>query len=1241
MEEPYVGLGHFTEEYADRFFGRDTECSLIIGNLRAARLTLLYAESGVGKSSVLRAGVVARLHGFAENDLRARGRPRLVPVVFSAWSEAPVAALVRAIAEAVGPYLTGDASLELPEDDLERALEAASAALDTTLLVVLDQFEEYFLYPDEQPEGNRVADQIARCVNHAGLRANFLISIREDSYARLGDLFRGKVTNVYANFLHLDFLDRGGARESIEKPIERVNELQANGQPYELEPALVDAVLDEVGRDQIEAADEDGHRDGGDHRDEIETTYLQLVMRRLWEEETGAGSQRLRLQTLERLGGSQAVITSHLDRAMDDETDGAGLTDAQRLVAASIFHFLVTSGGTKIALTAKDLSDLSGRPLAEVEPVLRHLSSPALHILRPVVSENGQGEPRFEIFHDALARPIVAWRGRVEAAELDARLERERAEKEKAQRAAVEAEQREASERRRKRLALALLGVAVVAMLAILVGSLVEQRDLADQRDKANQSVAAVERMSNLSGSPTFGLGALALASAEAYGLSHTREARNLALKSLGANVGLGRVAVGHTGAVRSVAFWPDSDAFVTGGYDRTVRLWDARGEEIGSPQVNPTEVASVAVSVLPDGTRVLAAGLDGGIVKLWTVAESGRLRSVDTLRTHAGFAQGLAFDPRNPSLLAAGGLGARISLWDVSNPSHARPLGSRRTDGGVSDLAFTASGRKLLAASAIGEAWRVSDAGFLDPGSDSLDPRVVWSVATARNGSYAFGTETGVDVWDAARGRKRYIRLPGEVESLAFARGGSVLVTGDNDWNVTTWDVASGRPFGPPRFTLGTPVLDVAVSPDGETIAGGGAEGLVKLWPLDPAHPLASTVGGLSPEELGYALPVLRSLTANDDGTVAVAGTKGTSVWRLGDRGESGLAPRPLTRVPGASAAVALDGDLLAVARGNAFVLEDIGAGCASMPAEPCKLGIPARPHSVAPVRSMVLAEHRHRLLLASSGQREGDSVLNLWDVTDTARTGEIKHLSLRRIHTKAHGGINQVAFSRADSLVAVATEDGKLRVWDIRIPSRPRGIEISDARGNEDQPVRAIAFSPGGEWLASGGGDKQVVLWKVTRHGSGAPTVEATPGALFQEQTVLSIGFSPNGETLAVGGEEGRTCLYEVEDRTPLGQCLVGHATEGGGQGIKAVDFVPLPGGGSVLLTTGVGQPIVAWRSILWNLSDNEQVDQGILANLCAIGGRNLTSNEWSFVFGSTDLAGERHKTCERYPLLVGGDE
>lgn len=1243
VENPYVGLTHFTEEYADRFFGRDTECALIIGNLRAARLTLLYAESGVGKSSALRAGVVARLHGFADHDLRTRGTPRLVPVVFSSWSERPVPALVRAIADATRPYLAEGKMPALPEDDLEGAIELAGAALDATLLIVLDQFEEYFLYPDDEVEERQIAAQIATCVNRPDLRANFLISIREDSYARLGDLFRGRINNVYGNFLHLDFLRRAGATESILKPIERANELDPDGEPFELEPALLAAVLDQVGRGRIAG---DGNGADGGSNDEIETTYLQLVMRRLWEEETGSGSRRLRLRTLEDLGGAEAIIRGHLDRAMEG-TDGgdAGLGEDQRRVAASIFHFLVTSGGTKIALTAKDLADLSELPQTQIEPVLQHLSAPGLHILRPVVSEDGQRQTRFEIFHDALAQPIVDWRTRVEEAELDARVAREREEKEQAQRAAAEAERRAAREEKRKRLALGLLGLAVVALLAGAAYFAIDQGNLADQRDADADSVRAAERISELVGAPTFGLSAAALASVEAYRLSPTLEARNQALGELQLDPAMPLIVGGHTRRVNTVAFWPGSDKFASGGSDGTVRLWDARGEELEKPLVNASrEVESVAVSEPTDaGTRVVVAGMWPGAVRLWEIEETGEVRFQRNLpEIGADDVWGLAFNPRVPGMLAVGDSDGQVALWDLSAPEHPRRLGVAQAGGRILDLAFTARGRELVVAgSGGGQAWGVSDAGFANLEPVTVMPQRVESVATAANESYAFGSHRGITLWDEDRERTLRFVVRGGVSSLAFAAGGLVLVSGGGDWNVTTWDVAGGRPFGPPRATVAQAVTDVAIGPD-DTIAAAGEDNLVKLWPLRPPRTLATTVGGLSPGELRTALSDIQSLAIGTGGLVAAAaGPAGTTIWKLpGEDGWEGTdgagavdrVPRPLSRSPEASYAVASHGNLLAVGRRHSFVLEDIGPDCPSMPAKPCRLAIPGRAHSEEDVFSLALAKYGDRLLLASAGVLDGEGALNLWDVTAAAKTGKVTYLSTRRLEKTE---ILAVAFSPADPLVAIGAADGKMRVWDVSRPKVPDGVEIREARGNESQPVAAVAFSPDGTLLASGGQDQQVVLWRVTEHDSRPLTVNATPGTLFQSQSIFALAFSPDGKILAAGDGNGETCLYEVESREKIGAgaCLLGHYPDRGG--IRTVAFAPGAGGEAALLTAGTMQPIVAWNPLLWNLSDSDRVDDAVAADVCALARRNLSSYEWSAIFDGTKLADDRRRTCLQYPL------
>ena len=140
---PYQGLRNYDEEDSEFFFGRDHERDVIIANLKASRLTILYGPSGVGKSSLLRAGVEATLLRAAVDSYSRVGTPEFVPVVFSSWQEDPLRGLAAAITSAV-ERVTGE-PLE-PGASLADTIAAGGSAADATLLVILDQFEELSLY---------------------------------------------------------------------------------------------------------------------------------------------------------------------------------------------------------------------------------------------------------------------------------------------------------------------------------------------------------------------------------------------------------------------------------------------------------------------------------------------------------------------------------------------------------------------------------------------------------------------------------------------------------------------------------------------------------------------------------------------------------------------------------------------------------------------------------------------------------------------------------------------------------------------------------------------------------------------------------------------------------------------------------------------------------------------------------------------------------------------------------------
>src|SRR6185503_6953724 len=134
--------------------------------------------------------------------------------------------------------------LELPE-----ILKAWSEAIDGDLFIILDQFEEYFLYHANEDGDNSFAVQFPRAVNRTDLRVSFLISIREDALAKL-DRFKGRIPNLFDNYLRIDHLDRNAARAAITEPARTYNALHP-GSSISIEPPLVEAVLDQVRTNEV------------------------------------------------------------------------------------------------------------------------------------------------------------------------------------------------------------------------------------------------------------------------------------------------------------------------------------------------------------------------------------------------------------------------------------------------------------------------------------------------------------------------------------------------------------------------------------------------------------------------------------------------------------------------------------------------------------------------------------------------------------------------------------------------------------------------------------------------------------------------------------------------------------------------------------------------------------------------------------------------------------------------------
>lgn len=402
--DPYRGLMPYQEEDAAYFFGRNRERKVIASNLSASRFTLLYGPSGVGKTSVLRAGVLRDMRTEARANLDRLGLPEFAVAWLSEWRGDPSIRLERAVRDAVADAMGGDGGPVNGDTTIDR-LAAWCERLNGELFLVLDQFEEYFLYHPNDIPGD-FADTLARIASAKDLPVNLLVSLRDDALSQM-DRFKGRIPKLFSNYLRIDRLDFEAGRLAIDGPVERWNENREDDQDPEVtvEPELREEVLRQVQLGQQGF----GHRgrgvakDNGQTREEIETPYLQLVMQRIWSEEREAGSNALRLQTLKDLGGAQEILRTHLGRVLNR------LAPAEQDIARKVFYYLVTPSGAKIAHSAEDLANYTECETAEIEEVLKRLCQRESRILREVVAADDTMGNRFEIYHDVLGSAILEW----------------------------------------------------------------------------------------------------------------------------------------------------------------------------------------------------------------------------------------------------------------------------------------------------------------------------------------------------------------------------------------------------------------------------------------------------------------------------------------------------------------------------------------------------------------------------------------------------------------------------------------------------------------------------------------------------------------------------------------------------------------------------------------------------------------------------------------------------------------
>ena len=1124
---PYLGLVPFEERDAQLFFGRDELADQLVRRLAerpdGAGILLVAGESGSGKSSLLRAGLLPRLAAGALGPGSERWPRRVIRPTGSPLRELAMHLAELAGTDPVSVYRSLSAvpheAPMLVEQAVRTATGAAGGALPRVVLVV-DQFEELFTAGEDGDAYTAERDAFvaalhAVATSPAGPRrvppALVVAAVRADYLGRLIAYPPLKAT-LDAGLFTVGPMTEAELRLAVTGPAAEAGLVVA--------PAVVEAVVAELR----------GEGGGGLGRGVL--PLMSQAMAATWECREG---DELTLRGYRRAGGVANAVNRGAQAAYDALTSGQ--RDAARLVFTQLT--IITANG-EFARRRCRRADLRppGSPIAaDINAVIDAFSAQRLLVL---------GTETVEIAHDAL---LQAWKqlrdwlgddqldralysqvvtdadtwessGRDSAylyrpgrlATIDAAAARWQGAAARypplpaigaAFLGAAHRAARRATRRRRGVLA-GLLALTVIAISAAGLAvrdaaSASRQHAIALSRELATESLAA---------DSTSPLTARRLAVA-AWRVFPTEQA-GAALASLLMEQQQGGILPGNpasTGVV-DVRFSPDGKLLAAAYGDGNARLWNPVTQQaVGAPLPADTALGGFVYGVAfsPDGHLVATADVHG-YVRLWNPVTQQAVGAPLPADTDVAGVKSMAFSP-DGRLLATAGVEGTVRLWDPATRQAAgAPLPNVINGyGGLNGVAFSPDGKLLATAAA---------AGYVR----------IWNAATRRAVGVPFLAVTN-----------------GGLNGVAFSPDGKLLATAGGDGTVRLWDPATQRAVGA-GFLAATSggVNAVAFSPDGKLLASAGGDGTVRLW--DPATrqaPRASltpVTGGVK----GVAFSADGRLLASADGDGAVR------LWNPASRRLAGVIPAETG--PGSSVdAVALspDGRLLASADGDGTV----------------RLWNPAtgQPAGGFSGRNAVAFSPDGKVLAVP----EFDGTVRTWDLATRQATGAPLPVDLK-------GSVTGVAFSPDGTLLATTDTDGYVRLWDLAT-RRPAGAPLAADPGGS---VNAVAFSPDGRLLASADGDGTVRLWnRATGQAVGAGFVAATSGG------VNAVAFSPDGKLLAAGYSDGDARLWNPA----TGQAVAVPLPSGTGSGgsVSSVAFSP---DGTFLATADTDGTVRMWQMPLF---------------------------------------------------------
>lgn len=1081
-KNPYKGLHPYEESDKDMFYGRGEEAERLLQLVKYNLLTVVFGKAGIGKTSLLRAGVfpLLRKEGFLPIPLRPNYSNEASPLmqqihqpIRAELEKHRIEVKAQGKEESAKPLNPGETLWEYFHRVDHFDPSKGERGDMVTPVLVFDQFEEFLTLDKEKIDKDTLVDELYWMIEDqfpTPLKERILKAgtgdkkDREFSFSTITAAVRVIISLKEDYLVHLSGLKSRIA--SIDRDIFRIN-------PFNVKQAK--EIISMPGgfreKKQVEnilrlfyqgsATDEEII---SDEKIEIEPTFLSLLCHQLFEK------KKLKSITKEI---QEKILRDFYDSVMTKYPDEVNQFVESRLLTEHGFR-------TPFYLEPH-------HPLSESIDKLEE---------RRILRRFYDGKKQYiELSHDMLA-PIVK-------AKRDKRLEDEK---------------KQGFRNQLKRLFYrktigVIAGIAII--LALSLWYALNQKHKADRQYR----LAEVNRLTSdaLSEFPKDNTRAIRIAEA-AYklGLPNPPPRTVQALSNIGYS-SLEKpfyiTTLHHKKAIYTAVFSSDGNRILTASEDGTAKLWNMEGKCLAVLK-HEERVNSAVFS--PDDRQILTASWDQK-ARLWDLQGKAL---VDL--THNGIVSSAVFSPDGRMILTAS-RDKTAKIWDQEGKlfQEGKPFKVLKHNGLVSSAVFSRNGQRILTVSSDQKA-RVWDLGGnlllelthdrqLSAAAISPDGKRILT-ASADNTPKVWNLE-GILLVELKKHDK-------PIFYAEFSPDGLQILTASEDGTTKIWKLEENKPIEK-NLTHHARVFSAIFSPNGQQVLTSYEDGTAKVWTLEGKliAELYKHNGRIF--SAVFSTDGKRVLTASEDSTAKVWEIKNKLVVDLNEhRGEvkvAAFSPNGKWIVTASRDRTAKVWDL----EGNLLDTMDrhIGAVYSAVFSPDSQLILTASEDGTAKLwdrekKSMPSINLKHDKAVFSAVFSPNGQKIVTASMDESAKAWDLQG-NLIAYYPHPGGAVSSAVFSPDGLRILTASFDGTARVWDPE-GSKPLELKHNDA-------VSSAVFSPNGQLILTASDDRTAKLWD--RQGKLLLNLDKHDGVVF------SALFSPNGRRIITTSWSNTARIWDLK--------------------------------------------------------------------------------------------------------------